>query len=56
MSVGVATIVPTQLDKIDNLFVCADRAMYAAKAGGRNRVEATIVGTAWDVVQDAALY
>jgi len=56
VSVGVATIVPTQLDKIDNLFVCADRAMYAAKAGGRNRVEATIVGTAWDVVQDAALY
>jgi diguanylate cyclase (GGDEF)-like protein/PAS domain S-box-containing protein len=56
VSVGVATIVPTQLDAIDNLFVCADRAMYAAKAGGRNRVEATIVGTAWDVVQDAALY
>jgi diguanylate cyclase (GGDEF)-like protein len=56
VSVGVATIVPTQLDAIDNLFVCADRAMYAAKAGGRNRVEATVVGTAWDVVQDAALY
>jgi diguanylate cyclase (GGDEF)-like protein/PAS domain S-box-containing protein len=56
VSVGVATIVPTQLDATDNLFVCADRAMYAAKAGGRNRVEATIVGTAWDVVQDAALY
>jgi len=28
--------------------------MYAAKAGGRNRVEATIVGAAWEVVKDAA--
>ena len=56
VSVGVATIVPTQLDEIENLFVCADRAMYAAKAGGRNRVEAAVLGTAWDVVKDAAVY
>jgi len=55
VSVGVATIVPTQLDEIENLFVCADRAMYAAKAGGRNRVESTLVGAAWDAVKDAAV-
>jgi len=56
LSVGVATIVPSQLDEIENLFVCADRAMYAAKAGGRNRVESTLVGAAWEIVKDAAFY
>ena len=56
VSVGVATIVPGQLDEIENLFVCADRAMYAAKAGGRNRVESTLVGAAWEIVKDVALY
>ena len=56
VSVGVATIVPTQLDQIEHLFVCADRAMYAAKAAGRNRVETAIAGAAWDAVKDAALY
>jgi two-component system, cell cycle response regulator len=56
VSVGVATIVPTQLDEIENLFVCADRAMYAAKAAGRNRVETAVMGAAWDAVRDAALY
>jgi two-component system cell cycle response regulator len=53
VSVGVATIVPTQLDGIEQFFVCADRAMYAAKAGGRNRVEATLAGAAWETIQGA---
>lgn len=37
-SVGVACIVPTLFDDIRSLFVSADRAMYEAKARGRNQV------------------
>jgi diguanylate cyclase (GGDEF)-like protein/PAS domain S-box-containing protein len=55
-SIGVATIVPTQLDKIEQLFECADRAMYAAKAGGRNRVETAVAGAAWEAVRNAAMH
>jgi diguanylate cyclase (GGDEF)-like protein/PAS domain S-box-containing protein len=46
VSIGVATIAPHQLDDRESLFVAADRAMYAAKDGGRNQVRATTSGGA----------
>ncbi|TFW29326.1 diguanylate cyclase [Massilia horti] len=41
VSIGVASIVPSQLDAVETLFLAADRAMYEAKAAGRNRVHAS---------------
>jgi len=46
VSIGVATIKPHQLDNTESLFVAADRAMYVAKEGGRNQVQATQTGSA----------
>ncbi|MBD8530425.1 MULTISPECIES: diguanylate cyclase [unclassified Massilia] len=52
-SLGVATIVPTQLDDIKEFFVCADRAMYAAKDAGRNGVRAVRMGATLDTIEAA---
>lgn len=38
ISAGVACITPEGGDELDTLLVFADKALYAAKAGGRNRV------------------
>ena len=53
ISVGAATFVPTQFDDIRSLFLTADRAMYEAKAAGRNRVLAAEGGYAWEAMHRA---
>ncbi|MBA4094605.1 MAG: REC domain-containing diguanylate cyclase, partial [Candidatus Accumulibacter sp.] len=52
-SLGVATIVPTQLDDIKDFFVQADRAMYAVKDAGRNGVRAVRTGATFDTIAAA---
>ena len=46
VSVGVATVVPSQRDSMEAFFVAADRAMYEAKEAGRNRVATAATGRA----------
>jgi two-component system cell cycle response regulator len=53
VSIGAATFVPTQFDDIRSLFLTADRAMYEAKAAGRNQVRAVEGGYAWETMQRA---
>jgi two-component system cell cycle response regulator len=51
-SIGVATIVPNQLDDVANFFVAADRAMYEAKEAGRNRVMVVDAGSStWEALK-----
>ncbi len=40
MSIGVASVVPSPDSSAEALIVRADKALYAAKTGGRNRVQA----------------
>ncbi|MCG2583301.1 diguanylate cyclase domain-containing protein [Massilia sp. TS11] len=52
LSIGVATMLPSALDEVASLFVAADRAMYSAKEGGRNRVEGVRSNSAaWEAVK-----
>ncbi|GAB2876780.1 PleD family two-component system response regulator [Pseudoduganella ginsengisoli] len=40
MSIGVASVLPTPESSVDELIAAADKALYAAKHGGRNQVQA----------------
>jgi two-component system cell cycle response regulator len=52
-SLGVATVVPTQVDDIKDFFVRADRAMYAVKEAGRNGVRAVKTGASLETIEAA---
>lgn len=44
LSLGVATVVPSDADCPEHLITCADKALYTSKASGRNRATAWICG------------
>jgi diguanylate cyclase (GGDEF)-like protein len=39
MSIGICTLIPQRDQPSQRLVACADRALYRAKAAGRNRIE-----------------
>jgi diguanylate cyclase (GGDEF)-like protein len=54
VSIGVA-VCPQHAETLDDLLHCADMAMYAAKAAGRNRVHIAAVETAVDTAVNSAV-
>ena len=44
LSLGVATVIPSDADCPEHLITCADNALYTSKASGRNRATAWMCG------------
>ena len=56
VSIGVSTSVPTLFDDIRSFFISADRAMYEAKARGRNQVVTAQSAQAWEAARGPAAH